>query len=61
MYNNHTTAVMDFELLKYVVFIHMKEEKLLYFRAIFATRLSPPAVYFIQTGGSALSNKLKYK
>ncbi len=24
--------------------------------AIFATRLSPRAVYFIQTGGSALSN-----
>ena len=24
--------------------------------AIFATRLSPPAVYFIQTGCSALSN-----
>ena len=24
--------------------------------AIFATRLSPLAVYFIQTGGSALSN-----
>ena len=25
-------------------------------RAIFATRLSPRAVYFIQTGSSALSN-----
>ena len=25
-------------------------------RAIYATRLSPQAVYFIQTGGSALSN-----
>ena len=25
-------------------------------RAIFATQLSPRAVYFIQTGGSALSN-----
>ena len=25
-------------------------------RAIFATRLSPQAVYFIQIGGSALSN-----
>ena len=27
--------------------------------AIFATRLSPRAVYFIQTGGSALSNTYK--
>ena len=26
---------------------------------IFATRLSPRAVYFIQTGGSALSNTYK--
>ena len=29
-------------------------------RAIFATRLSPRAVYFIQTGGSALSNTYSY-
>ena len=28
-------------------------------RAIFATRLSSQAVYFIQTGGSALSNTYK--